>query len=60
MRECLNARTRNMTTKERDERKGEKNRHAVLTLRQDWVEQETTLHCKDKRKEKEREKERVR
>lgn len=29
-----------------------KNRHAVLTLRQDWEEQEAALHCKDKREGK--------
>lgn len=50
------ARTRSMTRKESMVRQRErawrrkKNRHAVLTLRQDWVEQETALHCKDKRK----------
>lgn len=66
MRECLDARTSSMTTKEstmrereRDWRK-KKNRSAVLTLRQDWVEQETALHCKDKRKGKKTEKERER
>lgn len=26
-----------------------KSKHAVLTLRQDWVEQDTALHCKDER-----------
>lgn len=44
-----------MTMKKRDERdrqRRKKNRHAVLTLRQDWVEQEAALHCKDKRKGK--------
>lgn len=44
-----------MTMKKRDERdrqRWKKNRHAVLTLRQDWVEQEAALHCKDKRKGK--------
>lgn len=31
-----------------------KNRRAVLTLRQDWVEQQTMLHRKDKRKKERR------
>lgn len=38
-----------MGERERERRK-KKNRRAVLTLTQDWVEQEEVLHCKDKKK----------
>lgn len=44
-----------MTMKERDEKdrqRWKKNRHAVLTLRQNWVEQEAAWRCKDKRQGK--------
>lgn len=55
MRDPLDARTRAVTMKERDEKQEEKrrlkkNRRAVLTLRQDWEERQTTLRGKDKRK----------
>lgn len=35
---------------EREESAKKKNRHAALTLRRDWVEQQEVLRCKDKRK----------
>lgn len=52
-----------MTMKERDEKtKGDglkkKDRRAILTLRQDWVAQQTTWHRKDKRKTERRKRER--